>query len=352
MDPLTQAVLGGAVAQVGGRRKLGRAAVVCGAIGGVFPDVDVFFAANQWEAWAHHRGITHSLFFPFVAAPLLGLALWGIAKGWRRLRPGEPPPPLTGFIWATFLGMATHALLDFMTPYGTQLLAPLTNHRFAVNGISIIDPIYTLPLLFVVIYGWSRARIPGRARNATIAALVFTQAYLGLNWAINAHVEQVARNQLAAAGVREADVSAYPTIFQGLLRRIVVREPDQIRIGFYTVLNGQPIRWRSYPRLEHPLQQRFLQSDVGQLFSWFSMGYISYIVDQRGSATALQAWDIRYGLPDYPRKGMWGVETIYDAGGTPVADPRPIRIDRTSDLGQNLLRLWWGMVGDARGGFH
>lgn len=352
MDPLTQAVLGGGLAQAVGRHRLGRAAVVCGAVGGAFPDVDVFFAANQWEAWATHRGVTHSLFFPFVCAPLLGLALWGIAKGWRALRPGEPPPALTGFIWATFLGMATHALLDFMTPYGTQLLAPFTDHRFAVSAISIIDPVYTLPLLFAVIYGWSRTRDPSRVRNATVAALVFAQVYLGLNWAINTHVERVARAQLAANGVSVAEVSAYPTIFQGLLRRIVVREPQQIRIGFYTVLNGQTINWRSYPRVDHPLQQRFLQSDVGQLFDWFSMGYISYIVDRRGDATALQAWDIRYGLPDYPRKGMWGVEALYDDEGRPLAEPRPIRVDRTSNLGQNLLRLWWGTIGDARGGFH
>ena len=71
-----------------------------------------------------------------------------------------------------------------------------------------------------------------------------------------------------------------------------------------------------------------------------------------GGATVLQAWDIRYGLPDHPRKGMWGVQALYDAAGQQLEPPRPIRIDRTSNLGQNLVRLWWGVVGDARGGFH
>ena len=352
MDPLTQAVLGGALAQAVCHKRLGRAAVVCGAIGGAFPDIDVFFSSNQWEAWATHRGVTHSLFFPALAAVPLGLSLWGIARGWRRLRPGAPPPALAGMIWATFLGMATHALLDFMTPYGTQLLAPFSDHRFAINAISIIDPIYTLPLLFIVIYGWSRRRDTARVRTASIAALLFAQAYLGLNWAINTHVERVARGQLAAEGITGAVATAYPTIFQGLLRRVVVMQPETIRIGFHTVLNGRPIVWRSFPRAAHPLQQTFLRSDVGRLFQWFSMGNISFVVTPNGGTTSLQAWDIRYGLPDEPQKGMWGVETIYDAAGQPVREPRPIRVDRTSNLAQNLQRLWWGTVGDARGGFH
>ena len=49
---------------------------------------------------------------------------------------------------------------------------------------------------------------------------------------------------------------------------------------------------------------------------------------------------------------MWGVEALTDDAGRPLAEPRPIRIDRTSNLGQNLIRLWWGVIGDARGGFH
>ena len=353
MDPLTQAVLGGALAQAACHRRIGRAALVCGAIGGAFPDVDVFFSSNQWEAWATHRGVTHSLFFPFVAAAPLGLAIVGIERAWRRIRPSERTAlPVAGVILATFLGLITHALLDFMTPYGTQLLSPFSNERFAVSGISIIDPIYTLPLLFAVIYGWSRGRPPERIRTVAIAALIFSQLYLGLNLIINWRVEHVARRQLEAEGATQSVVKAYPTIFQGVLRRVVVKEPDTIRVGFYTVLSHQQIRWRSFPRAEHPVQERFLRSDVGQLFQWFSMGNISFIVEDTGGATVLQAWDIRYGLPDHPRKGMWGVQALYDAAGQQLEPPRPIRIDRTSNLGQNLVRLWWGVVGDARGGFH
>jgi len=40
------------------------------------------------------------------------------------------------FFWSIF----THPLLDCLTVYGTQLFAPFSNHRVALNNISVADP--------------------------------------------------------------------------------------------------------------------------------------------------------------------------------------------------------------------
>ena len=48
------------------------------------------------------------------------------------------------------LGYGTHALLDSLTTYGTVLLWPFSETRFAWNLISIIDPIFTVPILLAL----------------------------------------------------------------------------------------------------------------------------------------------------------------------------------------------------------
>ena len=50
----------------------------------------------------------------------------------------------------SFAGYATHGLLDACTSYGTQLFWPFSSERVAWNNVSIIDPLFTLPLLLIV----------------------------------------------------------------------------------------------------------------------------------------------------------------------------------------------------------
>ena len=65
MDPLTQGLLGAAVGHAVAGRKLGRAAIFVGFLGGQSPDLDVLMVSDDSsiDYWRYHRGITHSLFF-------------------------------------------------------------------------------------------------------------------------------------------------------------------------------------------------------------------------------------------------------------------------------------------------
>ena len=51
---------------------------------------------------------------------------------------------------ASFLGYATHGLLDACTSYGTLLFWPFSNERITWNNISIVDPIFTIPILILI----------------------------------------------------------------------------------------------------------------------------------------------------------------------------------------------------------
>src|SRR5580704_522757 len=83
MDSITHIVLGAAIGEIVAGRKLGKKAMLIGAIVQSLPDID--FLANFWLDTSHatlaHRGITHSFFFVLVMTPLLA---WVAGRLWPR----------------------------------------------------------------------------------------------------------------------------------------------------------------------------------------------------------------------------------------------------------------------------
>jgi inner membrane protein len=143
MDLVTQGLLGGCVGQLVGQKRLGRRAIIGGALAGILPDADMIVAFSQapFNVLIYHRGITHSLFFGPVIGPLLALLTF------LYYRKRYPQDTFTTWSWVFTLSLVTHPLLDWFTTYGTQLLAPFSHHRFSLNAIGIIDPFYSLSLL-------------------------------------------------------------------------------------------------------------------------------------------------------------------------------------------------------------
>ena len=75
MDSLTQIVLGASVAEAALGKKIGNKAIFLGAIAGTIPDLDIVmrFFVDDLTASVMHRGFSHSLIFPFIVAPILGI---------------------------------------------------------------------------------------------------------------------------------------------------------------------------------------------------------------------------------------------------------------------------------------
>lgn len=317
MDPFSQTALGALVGQAVGHRALGYRAAAYGALAGALPDVDVFFSLNGdfVDQLVSHRGITHSLFFAPVVGPALGWMVWSFE---RRRR--EQPGPLGMWIAVMTLALLSHPLLDLLTPYGTQLLMPFSNARFAINAMPIIDPIYTSLLLLGLLLAW----LPALRRywNAgAVAALTLTvsTAYLGYGWLQGANAEAEARAQLEAEGVQVERLAAFPTILQVHLRRVVARTATEDRVGFYSTWAPCEIEWTSASRLEDRARlEPFLASRAGGVFDWFAMGWARYDLDQREGTTLLTGNDLRYGFDDNPLASIFSVVAELDPAGQPV----------------------------------
>jgi inner membrane protein len=335
MDPLTQGLLGASFGQALYGRALGRRALVWGALVGMAPDLDVVANGTSPVAeWLWHRGLTHSVWFGPVVGPLVGWLLWRSTKSGR----------LRDWIGLAIVALLTHPLLDLFTTYGTQLLAPFSSHRFALDGVAIIDPAYSLVLAGAILIGLRRGVATAASARAASVALVVSTAYLGAGVWMNERVEARVRAQLAASGPPTATVAAYPTMLQLPFRRVVVRKGDEVLVGWTNALRVEAVSFERFSTARGPLVDAARATYEGRVLEWFAMGEATPRVSSLGGETVVEIDDLRYGFPGHPRDGLWGVRVYFDASSRPV---RAERFDRPLPAPPRriLEHLWRGTIG-------
>lgn len=312
MDPFTQGLLGAAIGQFGFRQRLGRAAILAGGLLAMTPDLDLvvprMMGASALETTLSHRGMTHSLLFAAVVGPLAGVVM-GLVH--RRVSAAATGQDMAAWIGLGFFALLSHGLLDTMTSYGTQLLWPFSNHRFAIDAVAVIDPFYSVPLLLAVGYGLLPRAPEFRAMAAAGAALLATTGYLAYATWLNGEARDYAADQLAEAGVANAEVAAYPTLFQPFLRRIVVEHYPEMRVGYVTMWDPAPIDWTRFQPVEHPLLVQLGMTQQAAGFYWFSRGQTHGTLRRGpGSTLIAEMHDMRYGIPGLPQRGLWALRAV------------------------------------------
>ena len=138
-----------------------------------------------------------------------------------------------------WLALVTHALLDAMTIYGTQLLWPLSEEAFGVGSVFIIDPLYTLPLLILAALGHSDTTSPSQLSPTRLpGARACRAGYLA--WSA---VGQQIAGQRGLAALVEARIAperllATPTPFNTLFWRVIAIDGDRY-FNLYVPIFGQ-----------------------------------------------------------------------------------------------------------------
>ena len=233
MDSLTQIVLGAGVgAAVLGPRIGPRKAAVIGGVLGTLPDLDVLFPFDDpIDSFTLHRGASHAFFVQAMVTPIFGEALVRLFEGLRDQR------------WrsylAVFLIFVTHAIVDALTIYGTRVFWPFLPDPVGSGSIFIIDPLYTLPLLFVVIWALWRSSWSPRFGKALAAALVVSTAYLGWGLAAQQVVQNRAHRLLAEAGIQPDRLLATPTPFNTLFWKVIAIEDARYFNLYVPVFGGR-----------------------------------------------------------------------------------------------------------------
>src|ERR1017187_6844956 len=123
MDTLTHTVLGAAAGEALLGNKLGKKAMLWGALFSNLPDIDVVsnLFMHPVDALLAHRGFTHSFTFALLLIPLFSYWFMRIYK--RNNTSYSDWLKLIGITWIS------HLLIDSLTSYGTGWFEPFSHIR-------------------------------------------------------------------------------------------------------------------------------------------------------------------------------------------------------------------------------
>lgn len=272
MDSVSQFVLGAAVGVWVSPKKTPKIALISGLIATI-PDLDIFLDyGNDLLNTVNHRGFSHSLFYLTLFAPFLAVILFKFVK------------TLSFYRWLVlvWLVLVTHALLDSFTIYGTALFLPFSEKRVMLGSIFIIDPIYTLPLVFSLIYLLSR-----KSAKFNYLVLMFSTIYL--IWSVLAQYIV-----LSHRGLESVRSFATPTPFNTYLWRTVSVDEKYISQEFVYFIDalklGDFYIQKTIPK-DIKNNQDLFTNDYIKHYANFSSGFYNLKVD----GDKLILYDLRMG---------------------------------------------------------
>jgi len=331
MDTITHALLGAAVAQLGFQQRIGRDASWMAAAAAVSPDLDVFvgplitrLGGNGNNHLFEHRGLSHSLLLaPILAAAIAG-GWWMIRRLVLRHRPPDDsasgPAPFWLIYVCTLLTLITHPLLDWCTPYGTELLAPLSGARYAIDVISIVDFLFTgiLILGLVACFAARRLRPHMEPRSSLMlgrAGFVLALAYLGAGYVL--HNEAVAEARARLPDSRIVRVDAYPALGTIFTWRAVVETDDA-----WTTMRLRPVAQSPSPppretarKQVSPWIDRARELPQVEDYEWFAMGRVRAAYREEGGLHFVEFGDMRYAPKLDSVESLWPLRVTFDAAG-------------------------------------
>lgn len=410
MDSITQAVLGAAMGEAVLGKKIGNKAILIGALAGTIPDLDVLsrlFIDDQIYGLLYHRGITHSILFTFLASPLfawltllyyqkgthkskvtqgiiggfLGLLYLAVLAGVgalmfnffnlgtsivffsvlalgypifktlisNTLHPPKRDSPATFKDWTLlyFLGFLTHWIIDTCTAYGTQIFEPFSNARITFSNISIVDPLYTVPMIIGLLGAFFAARTVKR-RQWNLMGIAVATLYMASTFYTKSIMNKVVEENLAAQGIEAIGYTTYPSIFNSVLWQTTIMTKDNYYYGNYSLLDeDNKMEFIKLPK-NHTLLDKYADNESVKILLWFANDYYNVIENEDGSMVFN---NLRFGLLGTSKKSNIPVEDRYIFKFYLVEKDGVLKAEENRDMGKidisdMAATFWKRILGD------
>ena len=317
MDPVTHGIFGALWALPAARRERMRAAALAGAGSGMAADLDALIrsADDSLRYIEYHRQFTHSFAFAPVGSLAVALLLWPLLK--RQAAFAQV------YLWC-LLGYLAHPLLDACTSYGTHLFWPFSEERVAWNWISVIDPLYSLPLAgLLTVALWRR-----RHRWAYLA-LGWMVAYMAFGAWQNQRAETVLTSWAEDQNLTIERLVAKPAFANLLLWRAMVDDGRDFHL-----LAIRTLPWTEttlYPggsvrsfRIDGFDPDSRLGRDLARFEHFSSNWLISYPELDRDGRIFIG--DFRYAIDPASQRPLWGVLVDAESPSSPAEYTTPRRM--------------------------
>lgn len=300
MDPLSQGVVGMSAAQSVAKQKQLMVASLIGFLSGMAADLDIFIRSptDPLLFLEFHRQFTHSLIFIPIGGFICAICFYGIMA----LRQKKGLSFKQTYLFAT-LGYATHALLDSCTSYGTQLFWPFSSERIAWNNVSIIDPLFTLPLLLLVMIAAVK-----RSKKWGYIGSIYGLCYLSLGFVQEHRAYQAAYELALTRGHTPAQLSVKPSFANLIVWKSIYSYQGQYYIDGVRVAEqtsyfpGTTVKKLVLPEDLPWLMPHTQQAIDLERFRWFSSDHLA--LDSRNPNRII---DMRYSMLPNTIDGLWGI---------------------------------------------
>lgn len=285
MDTITHVALGACLGELLAAKRIGKKALVFGALAQSVPDIDFVFSV--WlEPSANllaHRGFTHSFLFVALITPLLA---WAAQRGWGNTQ--------TNFnYWLKFFGIQVlvHAVLDAFNAYGTAWFEPFSHTRISFHTLFVADPLFSISLglamLFLIFTSLENKR---RVYTAAIS-IAISVLYLGYGLFNKSQIDRVVNRSLSAQHITHNNYFTTPTPFNNWLWYVVAQTDSGSYVGYRSVFDQRNgIDFQFFPKQDSLLQRVTNPEEVERL-KRFSQGY--YTVEEKGDTLIFN--DLRFG---------------------------------------------------------
>jgi len=292
MDSLTQIVLGASVAEAALGKKIGNKAIFLGAIAGTIPDLDIVmsFFVDDLSASVMHRGFSHSLIFPFIVAPILGVIAKKIYSNLENV---------SQFDWNKmfFLALFTHPLLDAQTTWGTQLFWPF-QWRVAIENIFIIDPIYTLPFLIFLLLTAFQDKLSKKRKLYNYLGLIISSTYLLITMSFKGIAHYKIAQALEKNKIEYKDINTRATYFNSILWSAQIELEDSYMFTYYSLFDkSMPVFTKKFPKNHHMLQPFIDEKKIQQLIILSNEHYL-----MTRENNELIFWNLKLGQKGFDEK--------------------------------------------------
>ncbi len=262
MEPLTHIASGALGACVARRPSEGRYITLFCIAAAWLPDIDNLagFAGPEFYL-IHHRGITHSILGGFVLSGLLVAIFRLFIKSF----------PIKRGLAISYLLILVHIFLDLITSYGTQIFYPITNMRYSVESVFIIDPFYTLIMVTILCFSLLNKK---NKKKVAILGFVWLFLYPMINLGIRHIVQYRVENRLKGNKAVFDKVHISPDALTPVFWKVIVEDDTSYQIGGLSLLDlGKPIDYKEFKRAKPDLFKRFGKYvSIFNTYFWFA-GY-------------------------------------------------------------------------------